>query len=172
MKKKVKSKFKVNELVYCRGQGVGTIQKRKKLKFDFSWEEFYQVSFEKKEYKVGVPVRLENNMEIRELISTEDAESLLKSLQDGLPARKLKGPWHKQVKELNSLLNSSNPRDLIDVIKALTIKVKNAKITFEENKILKKAKHLVASEIAYVKGENAPFIESKIDEILLVNINN
>ncbi len=159
--------YKHKKHVYVCGHGVGNISGIKKIKLSgIEAEEFYQIAFENDKMEVNVPISSPSASGLRNLISYEDATLLFSSLKRAVPKKMLRGPWHKRIKIIRRLFCSSNPLDVTQLIKELTLMERSLKISYDEKIYLKRARSLIASEVANVIGESKEKVEQKMMENL------
>jgi CarD family transcriptional regulator len=111
-----------------------------------------------------VPVANTGAVGIREVISTGQCRRLINRLADDF--EEISADWKTRSKQFTEKLQSGDVFEAADVLKKLTFLSHGKKLSFREQTLLEKAKHLLISEIANAYADKSDGIENRICELV------
>src|SRR4029079_9105225 len=111
-----------------------------------------------------VPVANTEAVGIREVISSTQCRRLINRLADDF--EEVSTDWKTRSKQFTEKLQSGDVFEAADVLKKLTFLSHCKKLSFREQTLLEKAKHLLISEIANADHRKSESIESRICELV------
>jgi CarD family transcriptional regulator len=110
-----------------------------------------------------VPVANAEAVGIRSVISTSQCRRLINRLADDF--EEISVDWKTRSKQFTEKLQSGDVFEAADVLKKLTFLSHGKKLSFREQTLLEKAKHLLISEISSA-SERSDGIENRICELV------
>jgi len=111
-----------------------------------------------------VPVRNAEAVGIRSVITTSQCRRLINRLAEDF--EEISTDWKARSKQFTEKLQSGDVFEAADVLKKLTFLSHCKKLSFREQTLLEKAKHLLISEIANADHRKSESIESRICELV------
>lgn len=111
-----------------------------------------------------VPVANTEAVGIRSVISTSQCRRLISKLADDFDD--ISTDWKTRSKQFTEKLQSGDVFAAADVLKQLTFLSHGKKLSFREQTLLEKAKHLLTSEIASAFEEKSDGIENRICQLV------
>jgi CarD family transcriptional regulator len=107
-----------------------------------------------------VPVAKAESVGIRSVISSRQCRRLIDQLADDF--EEITTDWKTRSKQFTEKLQSGDVFETADVLKKLTFLSHCKKLSFREQTLLEKAKHLLVSEISGADEAKSGAIESRI----------
>jgi CarD family transcriptional regulator len=107
-----------------------------------------------------VPVSNAKAVGIRSVITTSQCRRLIDRLADDF--EEISADWKTRSKQFTEKLQSGDVFEAADVLKKLTYLSHGKKLSFREQTLLEKAKHLLISEISSANAAKFDGIESRI----------
>ena len=111
-----------------------------------------------------VPVENTEAVGLREVISISQCRRLINRLADDF--EEISGDWKTRSKQFTEKLQSGDVFEAADVLKKLTFLSHGKKLSFREQTLLEKAKHLLVSEISSANEEKSDGIENRICQLV------
>jgi CarD family transcriptional regulator len=111
-----------------------------------------------------IPVANTKAVGLREVISTSQCRRLIDRLAEDF--EEISTDWKTRSKQFTEKLQSGDVFEAADVLKKLTFLSHGKKLSFREQTLLEKAKHLLISEIASAYAEKFDGIENRICELV------
>lgn len=111
-----------------------------------------------------VPVANAEAVGIRSVISSRQCRRLIDELADDF--EEISTDWKTRSKQFTEKLQSGDVFEAADVLKKLTYLSHWKKLSFREQNLLEKAKHLLISEITNANTTTSETIESRICELV------
>jgi CarD family transcriptional regulator len=111
-----------------------------------------------------VPVANAEAVGIRSVISSRQCRQLINELGDDF--EEISTDWKMRSKQFTEKLQSGDVFEAADVLKKLTYLSHCKKLSFREQNLLEKAKHLLISEITNANDKVSETIESRICELV------
>jgi CarD family transcriptional regulator len=107
-----------------------------------------------------VPMANTEAVGLREVISTSQCRRLINRLAEDF--EEISADWKTRSKQFTEKLQSGDVFEAADVLKKLTFLSHGKKLSFREQTLLEKAKHLLVSEIASAEANKFDGIENRI----------
>jgi CarD family transcriptional regulator len=111
-----------------------------------------------------VPVANAESVGIRSVISSRQCRRLIDKLADDF--EEITTDWKTRSKQFTEKLQSGDVFEAADVLKKLTFLSHGKKLSFREQTLLEKAKHLLVSEISRADEAKFGAIESRIGKLV------
>jgi CarD family transcriptional regulator len=111
-----------------------------------------------------VPMANAEAVGIREVITISQCRRLINRLAEDF--EEISADWKTRSKQFTEKLQSGDVFEAADVLKKLTFLSHGKKLSFREQTLLEKAKHLLISEIASAGPDKSDGIENRICELV------
>ena len=111
-----------------------------------------------------VPTANTEAVGLREVISISQCRRLINRLAEDF--EEISVDWKTRSKQFTEKLQSGDVFEAADVLKKLTFLSHGKKLSFREQTLLEKAKHLLISEIASANSQKLDGIENRICELV------
>jgi CarD family transcriptional regulator len=111
-----------------------------------------------------VPMANAETVGIRSVISSSQCRRLISKLAEDF--EEISPDWKMRSKQFTEKLQSGDVFEAADVLKKLTFLSHGKKLSFREQTLLEKAKHLLVSEIANANEGKTDAIETRISELV------
>ena len=142
--------FDIGDKVVYPGQGVAEIIAISEKDVGGFKLKFYELRLLETDVKIMVPVRKAQQVGLRNLISTEELDSLLTLLRK----RDIvfdKQAWNRRYRTFVEKVKSPNASDVAEVFRDLSILKHQKELSFGEKRMLEQAQNLLVQEIALVR---------------------
>jgi CarD family transcriptional regulator len=164
------SAFKVGEKVVYPNHGVTVIENIAESDINGSKHTFIHLRLLANDSKLMVPVDNTNRIGLRRLYKRNEIKDLIGLLEDEVGPKV--SDWKDRYRENLEKMKTGKLEDVAHVLKNLNQVSKRKSLSFREKKMYDRAKHLLVSEIAIVKGiseiEAAGVIEKSLEKSLTV----
>ncbi len=156
--------FRVGEKVVYPNHGVGIIEQVTSRPVDGVPEEFYMLRIHSNASLVMVPTANVKSVGMRKISRKVDCEGLFKLLEEDFyePA----ADWKGRYKEHCDKMRTGSIFQVAEVLKNLVYLSFKKNLSFREKRMLDRAKQLLVSEIACVRGVSEKSVEDHIDRSL------
>lgn len=141
--------FFKGQKVFYPAHGISVIEDIIEKEFEGRLVKFYHLKLLSNYSSVFVPVSDAKKIGVRKLMSEKEASNTL-SLIESVEVN-LNSEWKCRYRENEVLLRSGDPKGLIFVLKNLYFLSKKKSLSFREKEMMRKAKGLLATEIAEAK---------------------
>jgi len=141
--------FFKGQKVFYPSHGISVIEDIIEKEFDGRLIKFYHLKLLSNYSSVFVPVSDAKEIGVRKIISEKEATHIL-SLIENMEVNP-NSEWKCRYRENEALLKSGDPKGLIFVLKNLYFLSRKKSLSFREKEMMKKAKELLATEIAEAK---------------------
>lgn len=141
--------FHVGEKVVYPNQGVGTIENISSRTFGEQFERFYLLRFVYSSTTVMVPFSNVQQVGLRRVTSASEINRILAFLSKG--DCQCNADWKDRFKENSDKMQSGGLHAAAEVLKSLLILQRQKPLSFREKKMLERARHMLASEVAIVR---------------------
>jgi len=111
-----------------------------------------------------VPVENAKAVGIRSVITTRQCRKLIDKLSEDFES--ISNDWKTRSKQFTEKLQSGDVFEAADVLKKLTFLSYGKKLSFREQTLLEKAKHLRVSEISNANAATSDTIESRVCQLV------
>ena len=160
--------FKVGDKVVLPNHGVTVVEQINETTIGGTCNTFYHLRLLANDSKVMVPIDNKERIGLRRLYAKKEIKNLF-----GLLERKetrASRDWKDRYRENLEKMKTGRLEDVADVLKNLTQISRRKSLSFREKKMYERAKHLLVSEVAIVKGieegEAENLIERSLDKAL------
>lgn len=135
----------------------------KKALKDFS-ADFYSLRVLADDSVIYVPVDNVESIGIRPIISDGQCSRVFDLLADEFDEPV--DDWKARTRHLSLKLQTGDIFETADVLKKLSFRARDKKLSFREQRMFEKAKFLVVSELAIVCSQSECQIEARVDKLL------
>ncbi|MBP9663170.1 MAG: hypothetical protein KBD94_01010 [Pyrinomonadaceae bacterium] len=109
---------------------------------------------------IFVPIENTGSVGLRPLISIRECHRLIDKLSENFEP--LPGDWKARARSFAEMLRSGDIFKAADVLKTLVLLSHEKKLSFREQTLLEKSKHLILSEIVNTLRNGKPFAEDDV----------
>ena len=156
--------FQIGEKVVYPNHGVSLVEKIEPSQIDGVEQLYFHLRLLANNSKVMVP---KSNLELvglRPLCATRDIRALFEILEDGnIDTYK---DWKGRYKQNLDKMKTGRLTEVAEVLKNLRLVSQRKSLSFREKKMYERAKYLIVSEVAIVKGIPEPEAEVLIERSL------
>lgn len=143
--------FSIDNLVVYPAQGVGKVERIDRKEIGGASCDFYVVRIRANNITLMVPVHNADNVGLRNLVSKEQAGSIMTSLRVDLEKAVFTGQnWNRRFREYSTRLKSPNLAVVAEVLRELLLIGRTKELSFGERRLLEQAMTLVAGELAEI----------------------
>jgi CarD family transcriptional regulator len=156
--------FKVGDKVVYPNHGVTIVEQIAETDFNGTTNTFLHLRLLANNSRLMVPISNTSRVGLRKLYAQKEIKGLFSILEE----RITKGPadWKDRYRENLEKMKSGKLEDVAVVLKNLNQVSKRKSLSFREKKMYDRAKHLLVSEIAIVKGITEPEADGLIERAL------
>ena len=154
------TKFQIDQKIVYPSQGVGKITEIFEKIFRGTPMMYYKIYIEASDMIVMVPVEKAEELGIRSIVSSEEAEKALNSLSDDFEP--LTSDWKLRYQMNLDLLKKGTIADIAAIVRCLYNRSKVKELPILERKLYDQAKKLLEDEISIAMGIDVKEIESQI----------
>ena len=151
------TKFQIDQKIVYPSQGVGEIFEKI---FRGTPMMYYKIYIEASDMIVMVPVEKAEELGIRSIVSSEEAEKALNSLSDDFEP--ITSDWKLRYQMNLDLLKKGTIADIAAIVRCLYNRSKVKELPILERKLYDQAKKLLEDEISIAMGIDVKEIESQI----------
>lgn len=154
------TKFQIDQKIVYPSQGVGKITEVFEKIFRGTPMMYYKIYIEASDMIVMVPVEKAEELGIRSIVSSEEAEKALNSLSDDFEP--ITSDWKLRYQMNLDLLKKGTIADIAAIVRCLYNRSKVKELPILERKLYDQAKKLLEDEISIAMGIDVKEIESQI----------
>ena len=154
------TKFQIDQKIVYPSQGVGKITEIFEKIFRGTPMMYYKIYIEASDMIVMVPVEKTEELGIRSIVSSEEAEKALNSLSDDFEP--ITSDWKLRYQMNLDLLKKGTIADIAAIVRCLYNRSKVKELPILERKLYDQAKKLLEDEISIAMGIDVKEIESQI----------
>ena len=154
------TKFQIDQKIVYPSQGVGKITEIFEKIFRDTPMMYYKIYIEASDMIVMVPVEKAEELGIRSIVSSEEAEKALNSLSDDFEP--ITSDWKLRYQMNLDLLKKGTIADIAAIVRCLYNRSKVKELPILERKLYDQAKKLLEDEISIAMGIDVKEIESQI----------
>jgi len=160
--------YEVGDIVIYPLYGTATIKKiiKKKVKGEFL--KFYVLEIPKEKLTIKIPIVTAKEIGLREVVSSEEAEEVLKILLKKRKSEILKN-WNRRFKRNIEKLKRNDVIDLAEVVRNLSLRQRDSGLSVGEKRMLEKARGMLVSEISYAQDINEEEALAKVESCFVKN---
>ncbi|MDE3167171.1 MAG: CarD family transcriptional regulator [Acidobacteriota bacterium] len=141
--------FRVGDKVVYPNQGVGTIENISTRTFGTAFEKFYLLRFGESSLTVLVPFSNAENIGLRRVTRDREISRILSYLSNGWCH--VNPDWKVRFKENCDKMQSGDPLQAAQVLKALLQVHLEKPLSFREKKMLDRARHMLVAEVSIAR---------------------
>ena len=157
--------FRIGDKVVYPNHGVGIIEQVTRRTVDGSQpEEFYMLRIHSNASLVMVPTANVKSVGLRKIIKRGDVDGLFKLLQEDF--FEPESDWKGRYKDHSEKMRTGSIFQVAEVLRNLVYISFRKSLSFREKRMLDRAKQLIVSEVATVRGLNEKSVEDQIDRTL------
>ena len=156
--------FHIGEKVVYPNHGVGIIEQVTQRPVNGCPEEFYMLRIHSNGSLVMVPTTNVESVGLRKIIKKSQVDSLFRLLQEDF--FEPEADWKDRYKEHCDKMRTGSIFQVAEVLKNLVYLSFKKSLSFREKRMLDRAKQLIITEIATVRGVSEKAIEDTIDRTL------
>ncbi len=157
--------FRIGDKVVYPNHGVGIIEQVTSRAVDGGIpEEFYLLRIHSNASVVMVPTANVKSVGLRRIIKRGDVEGLFKLLQGDF--FEPESDWKGRYKDHSEKMRTGSIFQVAEVLRNLVYLSFKKSLSFREKRMLDRAKQLIVSEVATVRGLNEKSVEDQIDRAL------
>jgi len=154
--------FRVGDKVVYPNHGVGIIEEIKSRSSNgCDSEEFYMLRIHSNASLVMVPTANVKSVGLRRIIKKSDVEGLFKLLQENF--FEPEADWKGRYKDHSEKMRTGSIFQVAEVLRNLMYLSYRKSLSFREKRMLDRAKQLIVSEVATVRGLNEKAVEDLIE---------
>lgn len=158
------SSFTVGEKVVYPNHGVTVIEQIGQSSIAGTDHVYYHLRLLANDSKLMVPISNIDRVGLRPLYPQKMVKSIVTLLSER-PSNSTRD-WKDRYRENVEKMKTGRLEDVAEVLRALNIISKRKALSFREKKMYERARHLLVSEIAIIKGMSEPDAEAMIDKAL------
>ena len=156
--------FKVGEKVVYPNHGVTVVEQIGESDINGTRNTFYHLRLLSNDSKLMVPISNIDRIGLRKLYAQKEIKLLIGQLEMKMPSKVT--DWKDRYRQNLEKMKTGKLEDVAEVLKNLTQVSKRKSLSFREKKMYDRARHLLVSEVAIVKGITEPEAEGLIDRCL------
>lgn len=156
--------FRIGEKVVYPNHGVGVIEEVSSKSVNGALEEFYMLRIHANSSLVMVPTANVKSVGLRRIIKKNDVEGLFELLKEDFFEPET--DWKGRYKDHSEKMRTGSIFQVAEVLKNLVYLSNKKSLSFREKRMMDRAKQLIISEVATVRGLNEKSVEEQIDRIL------
>ncbi len=160
--------FKVGDKLVYPNHGVTVVEQIGASAIMGSDESYYHLRLLANNSRLMVPIRNTDRVGLRRLYQPKEIKGLISLLEEKGP--KSHTDWKGRYRENLEKMKTGRLEDVAEVLKNLNEVSKKKSLSFREKKMYDRAKYLIVSEVAIVKGipemEAEKLIEKSLDKSL------
>ncbi|MFH1572646.1 MAG: CarD family transcriptional regulator [Acidobacteriota bacterium] len=156
--------FRIGEKVVYPNHGVGIIEEVTSRSVNGMPEEFYMLRIHANGSLVMVPTTNVDNVGLRRIIKRSQVDGIFKLLRKDF--YEPEADWKDRYKEHCDKMRTGSIFEVVEVLKNLVYLSHKKSLSFREKRMLDRAKQLIVTEIATVRGVSEQTVEDNIDRTL------
>ena len=156
--------FKVGDKVVYPNHGVALIENVEKVSVAGQTIKCYCLRVAANKTMVKVPTGNVETVGLRRIIDEKEAERLMRRLRDTEVATGT--DWKERFQENADKMRTGDLKDVVDVLKSLTVLAQQKELSDRERRMLEKARYLLVSELAAAEAIEDAKVEEKLDKAL------
>src|SRR5437016_10429989 len=154
--------FKVGEKLVYPNHGVTVVEQIGESPIMEPGDTFYHLRLLANNSRLMVPIKNTDRVGLRPLYKQTQIKGLLSLLEE--TTQKAHTDWKGRYRENLEKMKTGRLEDVADVLKNLSEVQKKKSLSFREKKMYDRAKYLLVSEVAIVKGIPEPEAEKVIEK--------
>jgi CarD family transcriptional regulator, regulator of rRNA transcription len=163
-----KMSFKVGEKLVYPNHGVTVVEQIGESAIMGAGDTYYHLRLLANNSRLMVPIRNTDRVGLRRLYQQKEIKGLISLLEERV--QKTHSDWKGRYRENLEKMKTGRLEDVAEVLKNLNEVSKKKSLSFREKKMYDRAKYVIVSEVAIVKGideiEAEKLIEKSLDKSL------
>ncbi len=160
--------FKIGDKIVYPNHGVTVVEQIAESSINGSDHEYYHLRLLANNSRLMVPVNNTDRIGLRRLYQPKEIKGLISLLEQNETGGSR--DWKDRYRENLEKMKTGKLEDVADVLRNLNQVAKRKALSFREKKMYERAKHLLVSEIAIVKGIPEMEAEGLIETALVTSI--
>lgn len=156
--------YNVGDKIVYPMHGAGIIESIEEKEILGEKQSYYIVKMPIGDMRVMIPIKNVDDIGIREIITTEQAEEVLELLKKHNV--NVNNNWNKRYRENMAKIKSGNIFEVAEVVRTLMLREREKGLSTGERKMLNSAKQILISELVLVEGKDQTEIENIINDNL------
>jgi CarD family transcriptional regulator len=156
--------FCIGEKVVYPNHGVGIVEQVTSRSVNGVPEEFYMLRIHSNDSLVMVPTNNVGSVGLRKIIRKSDVTGLFKLLEEDF--FEPEADWKGRYKDHSEKMRTGSIFHVAEVLRNLVYLSFKKSLSFREKRMLDRAKQLIVSEVATVRGTQEKTVEDNIDRAL------
>ena len=156
--------FRIGEKVVYPNHGIGIIEEVGSKSVNGSSEEFYMLRIHANSSLVMVPTANVKSVGLRRIIKKSEVDGIFNLLKEDF--FEPEADWKGRFKDHSEKMRTGSIFHVAEVLKNLVYLSYRKSLSFREKRMMDRAKQLIISEIAIVRGLNEKSVEEQIDRML------
>jgi CarD family transcriptional regulator len=156
--------FNIGDKVVYPNHGVGVIEQVTDRQVNGIPEEFYMLRIRSNDSLVMVPTSNVDSVGLRKIIRKSDVTGLFKLLEGDF--FEPEADWKGRYKDHSEKMRTGSIFQVAEVLRNLVYLSFKKSLSFREKRMLDRAKQLIVSEVATVRGTHEKTVEDNIDRAL------
>jgi CarD family transcriptional regulator len=158
--------FRIGDKVVYPNHGVGVVEQISARSVNGVPEQFYMLRIHSNSSLVMVPTTNIESVGLRRIIKKSDLDRVFKLL--GEDFYEPESDWKGRYKDHSEKMRTGSIFQVAEVLKCLVYLSYKKSLSFREKRMLDRARQLIVSEVATVRGTSEKTIEEQIDRALSV----
>lgn len=154
--------FKIGDKVVYPHHGAGTIESIEEKQVLEEKQTYYIVQLTQGQLTVMVPAGSISGVGVRNIISSQEAESVLAVLADDQTT--MPTDWNHRFKKNREKIKSGDAFEVAEVVRNLTIRDTEVGLSTGEKRMLNRARQILVSELAFALETDEVDVNKIIDE--------
>jgi CarD family transcriptional regulator len=156
--------FRIGDKVVYPNHGVGIIEQVSSRLVNGMPEDFYMLRIHSNASVVMVPTTNVKNVGLRRIIRKCDVDGLFRMLEEDF--FEPEADWKDRYKDHSEKMRTGSIFQVAEVLKNLVYLSFRKSLSFREKRMLDRAKQLIITEVATVRGLSEKIVEDHIDRAL------
>ena len=156
--------FRVGEKVVYPNHGIGVIEEISSKSVNGVPEEFYMLRIHANSSTVLVPKANVKNVGLRRVIKKSEVEVFFNLLKEDFFEPDT--DWKGRFKDHSEKMRTGSIFNVAEVLKNLVYLSNKKSLSFREKRMMDRARQLIISEVATVRGQDEKSVEEQIDRML------
>lgn len=156
--------FRIGDKVVYPNHGVGIIEQVSQRMVNGIPEDFYMLRIHSNASLVMVPTSNVKSVGLRRIIKKADVEGLFRMLEEDF--FEPEADWKDRYKEHCEKMRTGSIFQVAEVLKNLVYLSLRKSLSFREKRMLDRARQLIVTEVATVRGLSEKAVEDHIDRAL------
>ena len=154
--------FKIGDKIVYPMHGAGTIDSIEKKEFLGEVKDYFILKMPIGDMDISIPTSKINEMNIREVITKEEGDKVLKILDDD--PSDMRNNWTVRYRQNQEILKTGDVFEIAKMVRNLAILDNDKGLSTTEKKLLNRSRRILASELVMAGSLKKEEAEAMIDE--------